>query len=271
SAAAPLWPARAALPAGAGRARSVPPPVWGARGELGARAGAVHAPRGVHGCPTRGAPRGAAAHKREKAARPNGSDKKASASGATKAAGAGARGAGAGAARPVHGRRRGADARARDRAAPPMLSRRGATLRPREESADRAGVCEALSSCSSSSPVLRTARHKQTEETSHKKHRGGGGGGGGGDERRKSPGHLLLQPAAGRQRGRAWPDAPLDGGAEVEGGRRSRCFIRVSRGTVRRQKAGERGRRSIRSGSTQERRTEREGRRRSKGQKRAAG
>ncbi|CAK0790627.1 unnamed protein product, partial [Prorocentrum cordatum] len=170
SAAAPLWPARAALPAGAGRARSVPPPVWGARGELGARAGAVHAPRGVHGCPTRGAPRGAAAHKREKAARPNGSDKKASASGATKAAGAGARGAGAGAARPVHGRRRGADARARDRAAPPMLSRRGATLRPREESADRAGVCEALSSCSSSSPVLRTARHKQTEETSHKKH-----------------------------------------------------------------------------------------------------
>ncbi|CAK0790637.1 unnamed protein product, partial [Prorocentrum cordatum] len=99
----------------------------------------------------------------------------------------------------------------------------------------------------------------------------GGGGGGGGDERRKSPGHLLLQPAAGRQRGRAWPDAPLDGGAEVEGGRRSRCFIRVSRGTVRRQKAGERGRRSIRSGSTQERRTEREGRRRSKGQKRAAG
>ncbi|CAK0790620.1 unnamed protein product, partial [Prorocentrum cordatum] len=171
SAAAPLWPARAALPAGAGRARSVPPPVWGARGELGARAGAVHAPRGVHGCPTRGAPRGAAAHKREKAARPNGSDKKASASGATKAAGAGARGAGAGAARPVHGRRRGADARARDRAAPPMLSRRGATLRPREESADRAGVCEALSSCSSSSPVLRTARHKQTEETSHKKHR----------------------------------------------------------------------------------------------------
>ncbi|CAK0790636.1 unnamed protein product, partial [Prorocentrum cordatum] len=67
------------------------------------------------------------------------------------------------------------------------------------------------------------------EERYRERERKGGRGGGGGDERRKSPGHLLLQPAAGRQRGRAWPDAPLDGGAEVEGGRRSRCFIRVSR------------------------------------------